>query len=49
MGIMHKRYFDLLRLLRALDVEENPEPRASRLSFCVVYANIRGLNKNLSD
>ena len=30
-------------------MEENPEPRASRRSCHVVYANIRRLHKNLSD
>ena len=49
MGILYKRYFGRLRLLRSSDVEENPGPRVSRRSYRVVYANIRGLHKNLSD
>ena len=39
MGILCKRYYRLLRLLRSLDVEENPRPRASSRSCCVVYPN----------
>ena len=49
MGILYKRYFDHLRLLRSSNVEENPEPRVSRRSCCVEYANIRNLHGNLSD
>ena len=49
MGILHKLYFSRLRLFRSSDVEENSRPRASRKSCCVVYANIRGLHKKLSD
>ena len=47
-GILFKRYFGCLRLLCSSDVE-NPAPRASRRSYRVAYANIRGLQKNLSD
>ena len=49
MGILHKRHFDRLRLMRSSDVEENPKPRASRRSCCVVCVNTRGLQKNISD
>ena len=49
MGILHKRYFGCLRLLSSSDVEENTGSRALRRSCRVVYANIRGLHKNLSD
>ena len=30
-------------------MEDNPGPRASRMSCCVVYATIRGLLKNVPD
>ena len=49
MGTLYKRYFGRLWLLKPLDVEETPEPRASFRSYRVVYANIRRLHKNLSD
>ena len=49
MGILYKHDFGHLRILRSSDVKENPGPKASRRSCCVVYANIRGLHKNLSD
>ena len=48
-GILYKRYFDRLRLGRSSDIEENPEPRASRRSCRIVYTNIRGLHKYLLD
>ena len=48
MGILYKNYYGRLRLLRSSDVEKNSVPWASRKS-CVVYANIKGLHKNLSD
>ena len=48
-GILYKLYFDHLRLLMSLDVEENTGLKASRRSFRIVYANVLGLLKNLSD
>ena len=47
MSILHKGYFGCLRLLTSSDVEENPGPTVSHRSCRVVYANIRGLHKNL--
>ena len=41
--------FGRLRLFRSSDLEENPGPRPSRRSCLVVYANTRGLHKNLTD
>ena len=49
MGILYKFYFGRLRLLRSSDVEEKPETLVSRRSRGVVYTNILGLHKNLSD
>ena len=49
MGILYKRYIGCLRLLKSSDVGENPGPRASRRSCRVVYVNIWGLRRNLSD
>ena len=43
------KHFCHLRLLRSLDVEENPRPRASRRLCRVVYANIWGLHRKLSN
>ena len=48
MGILYNRYFGRMRLFKTSNVEDNPGPRASRRSCRVVYANIRGLHKNLS-
>ena len=45
--ILCNLYFGRLRLVRISDVEENSGPRASRRSYRVVYANIRGLHENL--
>ena len=47
MGNLYKRYFGRLEQVRSWDVEENPGQRASRRSCRVVYANIRGLHKNV--
>ena len=49
MGIQYKRYHSRLRLLRSLNVEENPGQRVSRRSCRVLYANIRVLHKYLSN
>ena len=49
MSILYTPYFGRLKLLRSSDVEENPEPKASRRSYCAVYANIWSMDKNLSD
>ena len=51
MDILYKRYFSLLRLLRSseVEVEEKPEPKASRRSCRFVCVNLRGLHKNLFD
>ena len=49
MSILYTHYFGRLRQLRSSNVKENPGLRASRRSCCVVYANIRRLQKNLSD
>ena len=49
MGILYKLYFGRLRLLRSSDLKENPGPKVSRKSCRVVYANIWGLHKNLSE
>ena len=49
MDILYKRHFGRLRLLRASDVEKNPEPRASRRLCCAVYTNFRSQHRNLSD
>ena len=48
MGILYKR-FGHLRLLRSSNVEEYPGQKSSRRSCRVVYANIGGQHKNLSD
>ena len=48
MGILYKRYFGRLRLLRSSDVDENPgSPRASRRSCRIEYANIHDLYKRI--
>ena len=49
MGILYTHDFGSLRLLRSSDVKGNHGPRASRRSCRVVYANIQGHHKNLSD
>ena len=49
MDVLYKRYVIRLRLLRSSDDEKYPEPRASRTSCHVVYANIRDLHKKFSD
>ena len=38
MGLLHKRYFSRLRLLRYSDVEENSGPKALRMSCRSVYS-----------
>ena len=48
MCMLYQRLFDLLRLLRSSDVEENLRSRTSLKSSRVVYANICILHKNLS-
>ena len=48
MGILHRRYFDCLRLLRSSDGKKNHEPRDSRRRRRVVYDNIPSLHQNLS-
>ena len=49
MGILHNHYLGCLRLLKSSDLKKNPRPRATHRSCRVVYSNIRGLHKNLSD
>ena len=49
LGNQYKRYFSRMRLLRSSDEEEKFRLKALRKLYRVVYTNIRGLHKNLSD